>query len=88
MFNIKSEVVGRPSIVSDHLDQSVDQNILERRSFTISELSCEFPQIPRTPLYEIITVKVGCHRKFCARLVPKIPTGAYKTQRMASALSF
>jgi hypothetical protein len=27
----------------------------ERRFFTFSELPCEFPQIPRSVLYEIIT---------------------------------
>jgi hypothetical protein len=54
MFTIKSEVVGRPSVVSDDFVQSADQ-ICERRLFTISELSCEFPQISRTLLYEIIT---------------------------------
>jgi hypothetical protein len=57
---------GLPSVVSDDLVQSVDQKICERRWFTISELSCEFPQISRTFLYEIITIRLGYH-KFCAR---------------------
>jgi transposase len=35
---------GRPSVANDHLAQSVDQKICERRYFTISELSCESPQ--------------------------------------------
>jgi hypothetical protein len=35
-------------------DQTVDQKICERRHFTISELSCEFPQISPTLLYEIV----------------------------------
>jgi hypothetical protein len=39
--------MGRPSVVSDDLVQSVDQKISERRSFIISEVSCEFPQILR-----------------------------------------
>jgi hypothetical protein len=39
---------GRPSVVSDDLVQRVDQQICERRRFTISEISCEFPQISRT----------------------------------------
>jgi hypothetical protein len=55
MFTMKSEVVGRPSVVSDDLVQSVDQEIFGRRRFTISELSSVFPQISRTLLYEIIT---------------------------------
>jgi hypothetical protein len=65
----------------------VDQKICERRRVTISELSCEFLQISRTVLYEIITVRLGCH-KVCARWVPKMLTGRHKTQRMASALPF
>jgi hypothetical protein len=36
----------------------------ERQRFTISELSCEFPQISHTILYEIITVRLGYHHKF------------------------
>jgi hypothetical protein len=70
---------GRPSVVSDDLVQS------ERRCFTLSEISCEFTQISRTFLYEIITVWLGYH-KLCARWVPKIFTD--KTQRMALTLIF
>jgi hypothetical protein len=71
----------RPSVVSDDLLQS------ERRRFTISEPSCQFPQLSRTVLYEIITVRLGYH-KFCVIWVPKMLTVAYKTQRIASALTF
>jgi hypothetical protein len=78
---------GRPCVVSDDLVQSVDQKIYERGHFTISELSCEFPQISRTVLYKIIAVTLDYH-KFCARWVPKMLMGAHKTQRMASALTF
>jgi transposase len=46
---------GRPFVVSDDLVQSVDQKTGERRRFTISELSCQFPQLSRTVLYEIIS---------------------------------
>jgi hypothetical protein len=53
---------GRPSEI-----QSVDQIICERRRFRISEISCEFPQISRTVLYKIITVRLGYHHKLCAR---------------------
>jgi oligoribonuclease (3'-5' exoribonuclease) len=84
MFTMKSEVVGRSSVVSDDLVQSVDQKICERRRFTISELSYEFPQILSAVLYEIITVRPG-YRKICARWVPKIITRAHKTYRMTSA---
>jgi hypothetical protein len=78
---------GRPSVVSDDLVQNVDQKICERRCFTISVFSCKSPQISRTVLYEIFTVRLGYH-KFCAEWVPKMLTGAHKTLRMASALAF
>jgi hypothetical protein len=79
-FTMNSEVVRQPSVVNDDLAQS------ERRRFKISELFCEFPQISRTGLC-IITVKIGSHHKFCTRRVPKMLTGAHKTQTMASALT-
>jgi transposase len=57
---------GRPSVVSDELVQSVDQKMYKRQPFTISELSCEFPQISSTLLYKIIIVRLS-NLKFCAR---------------------
>jgi hypothetical protein len=86
MFPMKNEVVGCRSVVSD-LVQSVDQKICESQHFTISELSCEFPKILCTVLYQIIVVRLDYH-KFSTRLVPKMLTGAHKMQRMASALTF
>jgi hypothetical protein len=56
------EPSGRPSVVSDDLVQSVDQNITERRRSTISDLSREFPHISRTVLYEIIADMPGYHK--------------------------
>jgi hypothetical protein len=80
--NIHEEERSSPSsVVSDEFVQS------ERERFTISKLSCEFAQILRTALYEIITVKLG-YNKLCARLVPKMLTGAHKTQRIISVLTF
>jgi hypothetical protein len=76
MFTMKSEVVGRSSVLSDDLVQIVDQRISER--------SCEFSQILRTLLYEIIAVRLDYH-KFCARWFPKVLTLSHKTQRMVSA---
>jgi hypothetical protein len=35
----------RPSVISDNFLQNVDQKNSGRRRFTISEISCEFPQI-------------------------------------------
>jgi hypothetical protein len=75
---------GRLFSANDYLIKSVNPKICERRSFTISELLCEFSQISRTVLYEIITVRLG-YQKFCARWVLKILTVAHKSQRMASA---
>jgi transposase len=59
---------GRPTVMSDDLVQNVDQKICERRCFTISELSREFPHISCTVIYKIITFRLGYH-KFCARRV-------------------
>jgi hypothetical protein len=87
VFTMKKKVVSRPSVVSDDLFKSVGQKICERRHFTFSELSSEIPQILRTVLYDIITVRLGYH-KFCASWVLKMLMGAHKTQRVASALTF
>jgi hypothetical protein len=84
MLMMKSEVVGH--LQCDDLVQSADQNICERRHFTISEFSYEIPQISRTILYEIIMGRLGYH-KFCARWVPKILTGAHEKQRISSAVT-
>jgi transposase len=78
---------GRPNVVSNELVRNVNQKVCERRRFTISELSCELPQISRTVLYEIVRVRLGYH-KFSAKWVPKMLTRAHLTQRMASALTY
>jgi hypothetical protein len=53
---------GRPSVMSDDLVQSVDpKKNCARRRFKTSELSFEFPEISRTVLYTIITVRLGYH---------------------------
>jgi hypothetical protein len=65
-----------PSAVSDNLVDSINQNICQSQRFTISELSCEFPQISRTVLCGVITVRLDYH-KFCARWVLKILTVAH-----------
>jgi hypothetical protein len=62
------EQSGQPSVVSDHIVQNVDQKICERWCFTMSELSCGFPHISHTVLYEIITDRLGYH-KFCSRWI-------------------
>jgi hypothetical protein len=59
IFTMKSEVVGHQQLVMIFFQS-------EKRRFTISELLYEFPQVLRTFLYEIITVRLGYH-KFCTR---------------------
>jgi oligoribonuclease (3'-5' exoribonuclease) len=73
--------------VSDDLVQRAKQKICERRHFTISELSREFPQISLIVLYKLTTVRL-CYHEFCARWIPKMLKGAHKTQRMASDFTF
>jgi hypothetical protein len=73
--------------VSDDLSESVKKKLCERRRFTISELSCEFPQISHSLLYEPITVRLGYH-KFCATHILKMLMAAHKTDRMALTLTF
>jgi hypothetical protein len=85
ILTMKREVVGGPSVVSD-LVQNVDQEIYERRHFTISETSYEFPHISCTLLYEIIIVRLGCHKLY-PTWFPKMLTGAHKNQRMVSDLT-
>jgi hypothetical protein len=46
----------RPSVVSDDIVLSVDKIISKRRRFTISRVSCEFPQILPPVFYEVFTV--------------------------------
>jgi hypothetical protein len=50
---------GRPSVVSDNFEVLTKKKKSERRRFTISEVYCEFPQISRTVLYEIIIFTLG-----------------------------
>jgi hypothetical protein len=73
--------------MSDNLAHIVDQNICEKWSFTISELSCDFPQISLTVHYKITRVRLD-YNKFCARWVLKMLMGVHKMQRMAFGFDF
>jgi hypothetical protein len=53
MFTMKSEAVGWPSVVTDDLVHSTDQQICERQHLKISDLSSEFPPVSHTLLYMI-----------------------------------
>ncbi|GBL85696.1 hypothetical protein AVEN_189982-1 [Araneus ventricosus] len=44
---------GRPSVIRDDMVASVEEKILENRHFTISTLSNDFPEVPRSVLYKI-----------------------------------
>jgi hypothetical protein len=67
MLTVESDVDGHRWLVMI-LFKMLTKKIYERRRFTISELSCEFPQISRTVLCEIIIVRLDYH-EFCARWV-------------------
>jgi hypothetical protein len=72
------EQSGQPSVVSDDIVQSVDQEVCERQCFTIPSLLCKFQEISLTVLYKIITVRLDNH-DLCTRWVLKM----VKKQRMA-----
>ena len=61
MFNGGREYVhdearsGRPSLVNEDLVRNVNETVRDDRRFTISDLSLHFPQISRTPLYDIVS---------------------------------
>ena len=44
---------GRKSVATEEIVEKVNQVVRERRRFTISELSVEFPEISRSVLYDI-----------------------------------
>jgi hypothetical protein len=70
MFTMKSKVVTWPSVMCDGPVLGVGQKMCERWSFTISEFSCQFPQILCILLYKTITISLGC-QNFCAKCVSK-----------------
>jgi hypothetical protein len=54
--NVHDEVrSGCPSLVNDDLVRKVNKRVRDDRRFTISDLSLQFPQIPRTLLYDIVS---------------------------------
>jgi len=93
MFNEGQENVhdeaqsGRPSLVNDDLVHKANKRVRDDRHFTISDLSLQFPHIPRTLLYDIASSHLG-YRKVCARWVPKMLTEEHKKQHVACALTF
>ena len=61
MFNERRENVhdearsGLPSLVNDDLVHKVNERVRDDRRLAISDLSLHFPQISRTPLYDIVS---------------------------------
>ena len=81
------ERTGRPSLISDVLVQEVEKKIHENRRFTMTSLAKHFPQISRSLLHEIVSIKLN-FRKLYARWVPKILTDEHIVKRQGSALQF
>ena len=78
---------GCPSLVNDDLLRKVNERVRDDKRFTIFYLSLHFPQISRTPLYDIVSNHLG-YRKMCARWVPKMLTEVHKKQLLARALTY
>jgi hypothetical protein len=70
---MKSEMVGRPSVVTHNLVQSGALHNFR----TFMRISTNFTDC-----------SLRDYHNFCAKSVPKVLTGAHKTQRMPSALIF
>jgi hypothetical protein len=88
MFTMMREDDAWQSVVSDQLVRSIYQKLFQRRRFTFSELTSEFPQISPTVPYDMITGRLCCHT-ICARLFPKLLTVVHKMQTIIfSALAF
>ena len=45
---------GRKSVATDDVVERVHRMVRERRRFTITELSADFPKISRSALYDIL----------------------------------
>ena len=55
-MNVHDEALsGRPSLVNDDLVRRVNERVRDDRRLAISDLSLHFPQISRTPLYDIVS---------------------------------
>jgi len=51
--------------------RKVNERVRDDRRFTISDLSLHFPQISRTPLYDIVSSHLGYRRPRSLRTVYK-----------------
>jgi hypothetical protein len=85
MFTMMSEVVGRPSVVSGDLVQNIAEKTCERCCFTISELSCEFPQFSRTVSSRLSQARLS---QVLRKVGSENAHGCAQNAEMALALTF
>jgi len=60
-----AEKSGRPSVITDALNEKVNHIIRENRHFTISEVYEKCPEVPHALVYQIVTKHLQ-YRKICA----------------------
>ncbi|GBO14370.1 hypothetical protein AVEN_18350-1 [Araneus ventricosus] len=73
---------GRPSVVMDDMVASFEAKILEKRRFTISTPSNDFPEVSRSVLHKIVSEKLN-FKKLCSRWVPKFLTKDHKNKKLS-----
>ncbi|GFU67124.1 uncharacterized protein TNCV_3675381 [Trichonephila clavipes] len=66
----------RSDLSSDDLMQAVETKIPEKRRFTITTLSLEFPDDSRSVVYTIVTEDLN-FKKLCSRWVPRLLTAEH-----------
>lgn len=52
----------RKTVVIDEIVERVEITIRESRRFTVSDQSLDFPKLPRSSLYDIVTQRLGYHK--------------------------
>ncbi|GFS79823.1 uncharacterized protein TNCV_750141 [Trichonephila clavipes] len=78
---------GRPSVITDDLMQADETKLHENRKFTINTLSLEFPDVPWSVVYNIVTEDLN-FKKLCSRWEPRILTAEHKEKRFVISLDF
>lgn len=85
---MKSVVFSRPYVMLDNFVQNVKKKSVKNGVSQFKNFSVNSHKFSKTVLYKSITVRLGCHHRFSARLVPKLLMSEHKTQSLASALFF
>ncbi|GFW44743.1 histone-lysine N-methyltransferase SETMAR [Trichonephila clavipes] len=78
------ECSGRLSVITDDLIQAVKTKIHEKRRFTITTISLEFPDVSRSMVYKIVTEDLWT---LCSWRVPRLLTAEHKKKRFAISLN-